>query len=48
MEYLLFTDLRVDENEFYKLNIESLKFLADIYKSTNVSYVYKLARRNHE
>lgn len=48
MEYLLFTDLRIDEDEFYKLNIESLKFLADIYKSTNVSYVYKLARRNNE
>lgn len=45
MEILLFYDLRIDEEEFLKLNINDLEFLATKYGSNNVRMLYKFARR---
>lgn len=42
---LLFEDLRIDESEFWKLNIEELCELAPLYKSTTVNTLVKLIRR---
>lgn len=39
---LLFEDLRVDENDFWQLNLEDIKQLAPLYKSTNHKYLAKL------
>ncbi len=42
---LLFEDLRIDESEFRKLNIEELCELAPLYKSTTLNTLVKLIRR---
>lgn len=42
MRALLFDDLRVDENDFWQLNLEDIKQLAPLYKSTNLKYLAKL------
>ena len=42
MRALLFDDLRVDENDFWQLNLEDIKQLAPLYKSTNHKYLTKL------
>ena len=42
MRALLFDDLRVDENNFWQLNLEDIKQLAPLYKSTNLKYLAKL------
>ena len=42
MRALLFEDLRVDENDFWQLNLEDIKQLAPLYKSTNHKYLAKL------
>lgn len=39
---LLFEDLRVDESDFWQLNLEDIKQLALLYKSTNHKYLAKL------
>ena len=39
---LLFEDLRVDEIDFWQLNLEDIKQLAPLYKSTNHKYLAKL------
>ena len=39
---LLFEDLRVDESDFWQLNLEDIKQLAPLYKSTNHKYLAKL------
>lgn len=39
---LLFDDLRVDESDFWQLNLEDIKQLAPLYKSTNLRYLMKL------
>lgn len=45
LQYLLFEDLRIDENEFAKLNEQDIELLAEKYKSTNVSLLAKYIRR---
>lgn len=42
MRALLFEDLRVDENDFWQLNLDDIKQLAPLYKSTNHKYLAKL------
>ena len=41
---LLFDDLRIDEDEFYKLNKDLLLELCDLYKSTNLKLLKKILR----
>ncbi len=41
---LLFEDLRIDESEFRKLNIDELCELAPLYKSTTLNTLVKLIR----
>lgn len=42
---LLFEDLRIDEGEFWKLNVDELCELAPLYKSTTLNTLVKLIRR---
>lgn len=42
MRALLFEDLRVDENDFWQLNLDDIKQNAPLYKSTNHKYLVKL------
>ena len=42
MRTLLFDDLRIDESDFWELNLEDIKQLAPLYKSTNHKYLAKL------
>ena len=42
MRALLFDDLRIDESDFWQLNLEDIKQLAPLYKSTNHKYLAKL------
>lgn len=42
MRALLFDDLRIDENDFWRLNLSEIKQLAPLYKSTNHKYLAKL------
>lgn len=42
MRALLFDDLRVDESDFWQLNLEDIKQLAPLYKSTNHKHLAKL------
>ena len=44
---LIFEDLRIDESEFWKLNIDELCELAPLYKSTTLNTLVKLIRRNN-
>lgn len=39
---LLFEDLRIDEDDFWHLNLSDIKQLAPLYKSTNHKYLIKL------
>lgn len=45
LQSLLFDNLRIDENEFNKLNKEDIEILAKKYKSTNVNLLSKFIRR---
>ena len=45
LENMLFKDLRIDEDEFKKLDSHSIKILADLYHSKNVSLLSKYIRR---
>lgn len=38
---LLFEDLRIDENEFYKLKKEDLLYLCPLYRKKNLNYLKK-------
>lgn len=42
MRVLLFDDLRVDESDFWQLNLDDIRQLAPLYKSTNHKYLAKL------
>lgn len=42
---LLFEDLRIDEQEFWKLNMSALNELAPLYRSTNLNLLVKFIRR---
>lgn len=45
LKELLFEDLRIDEDEFAKLNKETLEKIAPLYHSTNLHMLIKLIRR---
>ena len=44
LQHLLFTDLRIDENEFIKLCHEDLLILCELYHCTNLKILAKLLR----
>ncbi len=46
LENMLFNDLRIDEEEFKKLDIGKITKLSDLYHSTNVKLLSKYMRRN--
>ncbi len=49
LEYLLFVDLRIDEDEFNKLNKDDIFFISSKYKNTNVELLSKyLYRRKND
>lgn len=45
IENILFNDLRIDMEEFNKLNISDIKQISDSYHCTNVTLLYKYIRR---
>ena len=45
LQNLLFVDLRIDEQELERINLENLGILADRYPSTNVKLFYNRMRR---
>lgn len=45
LESLLFEDLRIDEDEFNKLDVDKISFLSDKYHSTNVKKLSLYIRR---
>ena len=46
LENMLFNDLRIDKEEFFKLNIDVIDKLSRLYHSTNVDLLLKYMRRN--
>ena len=46
LKELLFDDLRIDQDEFAKLDQKTLEQLAPLYHSTNLDLLAKLVRRN--
>lgn len=48
LENLLFNDLRIDKEEFKKLNLHDIEQISKLYHSTNVSLLYKYVRRNQD
>ena len=42
---LLFDDLRIDENEFKKLDMEVIEKLAPLYRANNLKFLIKFVRR---
>lgn len=46
LQTLLFEDLRIDEQAFWQLNMDSLKTLAPLYRATNLKLLIKLIGRN--
>ena len=47
LENILFNDLRIDEDEFYKLNANKIDKLSKLYHSTNINLLAKYIRRNN-
>lgn len=45
LENLIFEDLRIDEQEFRKLNLEDISLLSEKYGSTNIKKLYGFMRR---
>ena len=45
LEYILFNDLRIDEEEFAKLNANKVEKLSNLYCSRNVKLLYKYIKR---
>ena len=45
LEIMLFEDLRIDEEEFQKLDIEKLEKLSNLYHATNITLLTKYRRR---
>ena len=43
---MLFNDLRIDEDEFNKLNVSKVEKLSNLYHSTNVTLLAKYMRRH--
>jgi len=46
LENMLFNDLRIDEDEFNKLNVDKIEMLSNLYHSTNVELLSRYMRRN--
>ena len=46
IQIMLFDDLRIDEEEFYNLDVSKIEKLSELYHSTNVSLLAKFLRRN--
>ena len=46
LENMLFNDLRIDKNEFCKLNFHDIEEISRFYHSTNVDLLYRYMRRN--
>lgn len=46
LETMLFNDLRIDIEEFKKINIKKIEKLSNLYHSTNVALLLKYLRRN--
>ena len=44
-EYLLFEDLRIDEEDFWSLNKDDIQFASPLYHSTNLDFLTKLLKR---
>ena len=42
---LLFEDLRIDENEFKKLDMDAIEKLAPLYRTNNLKFLVKFIRR---
>ncbi len=42
--YLLFEDLRIDEEDFWSLKMEDILFLAPLYNSTNLDFLFRFAK----
>ena len=47
LEKMLFSDLRIDEEEFENLDVNKIEKLSNLYHSTNVSLLAKYMRRYH-
>ena len=47
LEYLLFIDMRIDVEEFEKLNREDIYFIAPKYHSNNLKFFVKYLRRRY-
>lgn len=43
--YLLFEDLRIDEDNFWQLNLNDMMFLAPLYHSTNLKFLMQFIKR---
>ncbi|MFA5405524.1 MAG: hypothetical protein WC358_11370, partial [Ignavibacteria bacterium] len=48
MEYLLFADLRLDENIIEKLNYDDIEFYSIIYHQKNINLFKKYLRKVHK
>ena len=46
--YLLFEDLRIDEDNFWTLNLNDILFLAPLYHSTNLDFLIKLIQKKRK
>ena len=46
LENMLFIDLRIDEEEFNKLNVDKIERLSELYHSTNIDLLARYMRRN--
>lgn len=46
LENMLFNDLRIDKEEFNKLDINKIEKLSNLYHSTNINLLTKYMRRN--
>lgn len=45
LEIMLFSDLRIDEDEFSKLDIQKINYLSDLYHSSNIKLLARYMRR---
>lgn len=45
LENILFNDLRIDKDEFDKLNLHEIEEISNFYNSTNVNLLYRYMRR---
>ena len=46
LENVLFNDLRIDYNEFTKLNVKDIESITTLYHCTNVNLLYKYMRKS--